>query len=1185
MPYQQKTKYRRVEAEKGKPGMTIKENIQHILNMRQSKAEIWEKKRETLREFQIQFQGQNNSLQGETDCYIKKLNEGIEHFRKGYISIGVVGNAKQGKSLFWRTVGNIGREMSCCDDVIWRADVSVVAHNDPVMEPGRIRARICFRKREDIVKIVRECIESISPNYLKEHQINFEGIGYLPLSKLKFQAELIPEQIISIYDLESIISHFEEIRDLYGREPLTLTEPELLRTYMTRNNGEPESEPGFERYYKYLAVSRVDVYCRFYSDYGKLALVDTTGFETVWYEKRGPMLADILNKECDAVTVVTCPVSGVQNNDMELYRWMREYFQKSGSGKCLFYLVNHKKGENDKVVRKFREDLIRNKFSFAGCEIVDCRDPDEVHRRFMEPMLDKMLQNMEKFDWAYMQELEAEGDRLMGSFRSLIYKKKYRKTEAGKGETGMTVKEQIQDILNMRQSKAEVLEKKRETLETLKQQLQLCGGLYGRAKMITDEKLKLQYMDLFRQIQTSVLLRETDRYIKMIDAGILRFRRDYISIGTVGKERQGKSTFLQAVGNIGNQIIPAYDATSCTGATSVIHNVPDMEPGKVRVEITFRKPEELVSLVRAYIGAISTEYLQDHEIDFDGIAYLPLSELEGLVEFGNTNQSVPMTQLEKIVDHFEEIRDLYGREPMTLTDPALIQTYVAQNNGKGEEDPDIERYYKYLAVSRADIYCRFYSDCGKLVLVDTIGIGDVQYGIEQAMLDTLDKECDAAVVVTRPISGIQKADIDIYDQIRERLKAREPEKWLFYLVNHKKGENDKVVQKFREGILKNKFSVAGCEVIDCRDQEEVHRRFMTPMLDKLLRNINEIDRAYLRELEEEGDRLIDSFRDFIRKVPKAETFDPGQQEAVKAFQKGKDCYHKMAAELSRLVNKWNEEKEQPNSSLWLRVQHILNHMEDIVPDAEALQKTIEGNGALIPSDLWHNALHYVRNELTDQFIALDDILEKETLEFKNSLVRILYLELRGISEEGSEENGECDMTRWLKSMMDQIIAGKPQYAQIYKAFEFLYRFEFNTRAQIIQEIRRQLYIINPICPEYAMPKYDFRKQNAGEAVSFYLTSRMSVVEDELRHAFAHLYKAPNLAFYAAAEEFYDRLTFASDLKNGQFVSMESVWGEFFIEYSKKLWTENAEKYNQVNELVSSYQDILQRLEELVESIR
>lgn len=82
-------------------------------------------------------------------------------------------------------------------------------------------------------------------------------------------------------------------------------------------------------------------------------------------------------------------------------------------------------------------------------------------------------------------------------------------------------------------------------------------------------------------------------------------------------------------------------------------------------------------------------------------------------------------------------------------------------------------------------YCRFYSYCGKLVLVDTIGLGAIQFGIEEAMPDTLDRECDAAVVVTRPISGIQTEDTNFYQNIRDRFKDRALEKWLFYLVNER----------------------------------------------------------------------------------------------------------------------------------------------------------------------------------------------------------------------------------------------------------------------------------------------------------------------------------------------------------------------------------------------------------------
>lgn len=190
----------------------------------------------------------------------------------------------------------------------------------------------------------------------------------------------------------------------------------------------------------------------------------------------------------------------------------------------------------------------------------------------------------------------------------------------------------------------------------------------------------------------------------------------------------------------------------------------------------------------------------------------------------------------------------------------------------------------------------------------------------------------------------------------------------------------------------------------------------------------------------------------------------------------------------------------------------------------------------------------------------------------------LYHELRQLSADESEEDEECDMVEWLKTMMDGTLSGSEQYAQIRKGFNFLYRFSFNTRAQLIQEVRRQMYIINPICAEYAKPSITFQKTNCGNAVHFYLTSRMSVIEDELRYHLTRLYRTPNLAFYAAAEEFYDRLTFASDLSGDEFISMSDVWGSFFQEFSSKLWENDAQRYDAANRLIRNYHEMIASLE-------
>ena len=199
-----------------------------------------------------------------------------------------------------------------------------------------------------------------------------------------------------------------------------------------------------------------------------------------------------------------------------------------------------------------------------------------------------------------------------------------------------------------------------------------------------------------------------------------------------------------------------------------------------------------------------------------------------------------------------------------------------------------------------------------------------------------------------------------------------------------------MVHAFKHDVENGNFAVCDCMIVDCSDPVDVRDHFVMPMLQKLVANMDTIDQAYLNEINELEKAFFKKYEAFIAELPEAKTFDPGAQEGIKAFLKGKDCYHKLAANLRNRVEYWNEEKDQPNSNLWNRVQKILNHMDDLPPSAEVLQKTINENGALLPVDLWHAALHYTRNEITDQFIAIDDVLEKETREFKNSLVSDLY---------------------------------------------------------------------------------------------------------------------------------------------------------------------------------------------------
>ena len=748
------------------------------------------------------------------------------------------------------------------------------------------------------------------------------------------------------------------------------------------------------------------------------------------------------------------------------------------------------------------------------------------------------------------------------------------------------LKTQVDKIIEKRKEKSVELSERKAVLLSIKTVVKdSCDTMIKKTREIEDADLKTNYTNVFSKISYINLLKAVDMAAKKIDDGIKRFNRDYISIATIGKERQGKSRFLQAVGDLDNSIIPAYDATSCTGATSVIWNDPSMRKGSVRAVISFRNQDELLGIVKPYLNIIDPNYLTENPLQFDDIGYINMAALSVCVEEGNANQAEAIKHLGNIVDHFNDIRDLFGSSLVTLTDPELIKTYVAQNNGKDSQSEDVEYYFKFLAVSRADIYCPFYTDTGKIRLVDTVGIGATQTGIETAMLSTVDSECDAAIVVTKPIAGVQTNDIELYNNLREYFKLRNTKNWLFYLVNLHKGRNDLVVGAFCNDVKEKKWAVADCKIEDCSNQDQVRDDFLIPMIETLINNMDEIDRGFLSEIELAEARVKKELDAFVSNLPALKNIPTTPNDGQLAFEKGRTCFNQMTAELSKIVSYWEGERNKPNSVLWNQVQEILNDLDNIVPTAEQIQQNSDSNGALLGSDIWTMVLHLVRNEITDRFIAIDNILEKETLEFKNSLVRILYDELSSLSsenkQEAASEDGEpVNMTEWLKTMLDNIFDNNPKYEQIRRGFNFLYQFEFNTRAQVIQEVRKQLYIINPICREYAAPFVDFYKPECGKTIHFYLTSRMSVIEDELRYHLSKLYRTPNQAFYAAAEEFYDRLTFASDITEGRITRMSDIWGNFFQEYSSKIWEQDEQNRKAVKDISDMYSSMVDKLQEI-----
>ena len=160
----------------------------------------------------------------------------------------------------------------------------------------------------------------------------------------------------------------------------------------------------------------------------------------------------------------------------------------------------------------------------------------------------------------------------------------------------MDTKQQINQIIQKRKEKAAELQIQREEFAKLRTALKKINGLEHKKSELTNDEMRKEFILKFKGLELKEAMRQADELMREYDTVIKRLSKDYISIATIGKERQGKSQFLQSVSRLSNDVIPAYDGTSCTGATSIIVNDYTVPEGQLRAVITYKKREDLIEL-------------------------------------------------------------------------------------------------------------------------------------------------------------------------------------------------------------------------------------------------------------------------------------------------------------------------------------------------------------------------------------------------------------------------------------------------------------------------------------------------------------------------------------------------------------------------------------------------------------
>lgn len=421
------------------------------------------------------------------------------------------------------------------------------------------------------------------------------------------------------------------------------------------------------------------------------------------------------------------------------------------------------------------------------------------------------------------------------------------------------VTKKLDAIIKSRQSRIPIIEKAEQNLEkcldsvdaiqSIKADLDSedsrFRGLFG----MPEAAMKIQSISL------DGFYRQAEVYKAKLYKLRMRFSREQLHISLVGSARQGKSLVIQNISGLDPSIIPSSDGNDCTGAKSVITN---SEREEVNAEIVFYNEREMMDIINKYLDEI-THSSKYNIYSLSSVASIPLEQIKQDISKKVDEQALA-THLRNYIRHMNEIIPLLGR---TITvSKEEIEKYVAQY----KHDDFSVKYWNYLGVKTADIRCKFpYNDAGKIVLLDTIGIGTTSLGVESSMLDTVENDSDAIIFMFRPDPlgpRLSSTETYIMNKISERVGLNDAKEMLFWVINRVeegKGRNVDYISGVREQISDADFPVSEILEVNCLSRQAVEEQLLMPVLNKMGENIDRVDQLLLHRADDEGEKLFQEY--------------------------------------------------------------------------------------------------------------------------------------------------------------------------------------------------------------------------------------------------------------------------------------------------------------------------------------
>lgn len=700
----------------------------------------------------------------------------------------------------------------------------------------------------------------------------------------------------------------------------------------------------------------------------------------------------------------------------------------------------------------------------------------------------------------------------------------------------------IDNILQKRKATATEPKRIKKKLESLISKINDLEKM--QRELSANAQTNFSIKDQLKAINLNKLLTRITQEQELWENIYQRFVRETINIGVAGSSGQGKSTFLQTVSGLTDEI-PSKAGMPCTSVQSNIFHS------------NTRNDADVYFYSRsAFFQEIICPYYQE----------LGLKPPASLDEFGRkplhpkpTNHPKQPTidsiyeRLQEYRNHFQDYAPLLETtERIETISRDKIKEYVSQEYNAQHQRINFNHY----AVRQVDIHCKFpNTDVEKICLIDTIGLGDTRLGDEERLIKALAQDVDFILFIRFPEAQRfmwDKRDIELctvaFQALRHKLLL---DKWSLMLLNHS-GSNTIQCEGLKNtvGELKN---IKWCLMANCKDRNEANG-VLQEILNYLTKNIDSLDRQYMEASYESLRELQGEVHDELAKAfIVLEQYGDGNAEYAKLRSKFmKNLYNT----IENLRQEFRDKPQQADPDYQAQVDIAITkcNTHTGIPSEEELESLKNRRGSYAAA--YAETIHQMRPNLLKHFHPLEAglkfSLEKTKTEVSEALIK---LGLAGITPTKG--------TEFLTILSEKIPASS---VSLKLGFEFISSFQFLYKTQIQSIIWRKISEYLPSDPskmpqspsdsgKTSQPSPESNTSNITENSSVEATHTI-ITDLKERHQKAveackiyleNLAKSLSTVRVSMIEEFADHITRAEGI--------EQEWDIFLGKYRSEIWGE------------------------------